>query len=262
MKKKCIKILYFIVLGFLLLSMYACDKKEGVNMQKLVTRQWLEQQYGITDEELTGVSIEEIVSQYNWTQEGVVNKFGDDKDVVLKNLYGFQALIEEEKELQEKKDAAGFKYMFQAGKCDGQLPDRSQLIRVGIKTTYDIGDYYCHYSVLVDYSEGKIYYGHGGNSDNQQDVIDSTLNAVYIYELTEEDTKFLRDAFTEKGLVTAYDEKEESGWHIALEYDNGEAYAYTMTNSHSDEEVLNMIKDYFRFWDESIYNEAVFKIWP
>lgn len=115
------------------------------------------------------------------------------------------------------------RYMFQGGKCKGDLPDNSQIKKIALsKHNKEGGDAYIWTVIYgeIDFEEAKSRYGtnSGGRLDN--------LTLSQEYDLTAEDMDRYRDAVNQKCLKDSLGNFSSGWWKIAIEYQDGKVYSY------------------------------------
>ena len=59
-----------------------------------VTREWIQEVYGFSDEDLEGVAVEEVAEALWWTRDEVQREFGSDSRGLLRNLKWGQKQLE------------------------------------------------------------------------------------------------------------------------------------------------------------------------
>ncbi|WP_455715895.1 hypothetical protein [Anaerosporobacter sp.] len=239
MKRKIICILIGVV--FLIVLLTACTvkkqeegKKEEVKKEEvkemdinedngtLATKEYLIDLFLITEEDLDGIPVDEILYYFKITVKNLNEIKEDMKEnaSIITNLKLLQKSMEEEKQIEKEYGTIDFTYILGAKEQEGEFPNIDSIHY--LVDSYNIGE--GGYSCVIDFEKNKVYYEPNTASAYRdiryaEKVIDLTP------ELKEEIIKEIEDAKLEEWdyEYDGYRGKggEECFWKFGVEFNDG-----------------------------------------
>ena len=145
------------IMSLLAAVMLMCPACSGIaaaeTLRTEVTREWIQEVYGFSDEDLEGVAVEEVAEALWWTRDEVQREFGSDSRGLLRNLKWGQKQLELHRTEHHYKESA---YDVIIGKrMQGKLPGFENLKRIDFRAECAEDGFFCKISGMLDMENRK-----------------------------------------------------------------------------------------------------------
>lgn len=217
----------------------ACDDVNAVNDSNTdnsqVTKEWIMEQYDISEGELSEFDVEMIADHENWKPRNVL-KFYRNKEEMLHGLNVVSEQISMEKN-NEPADLTA--YLWESSVCEGALPDNEKIVKAAFFRLYTDETAYVMLTAMMDTQTETICFSNINDVTRDAKLADETV------KLTAEEITELRQAVDYSTLKYRITDRDEGYWQIALEYDDGSVYSYLLSDFPEDEKTSKMLNAFF-----------------
>ncbi|WP_455715894.1 hypothetical protein [Anaerosporobacter sp.] len=197
------------------------NQQEGEE-DKLATKELLMEMFGVTEEDLEEIPVEDIISYFKITEGDLIiikDELINPTDVTNYLKLSLKEM-EEEIKIKEEYGTIDFTYILAAKEYEGELPNIDSIHY--LVDSYNIGD--GGYSCVIDFEKSKLYY----NPDNAG-IYDDIRYADKVIELTpemkEEIIKELEEANIGEWDYEYNGYRGEGGeeclWQFGVEFNDG-----------------------------------------
>ena len=223
-------IIFLLVVIVVLIGNYFESKGEIMKKSedKYVTKEYIMERYQITEEDIKGLDVEEILKRYPST----VDAFKDikSKDKVINNFMRFQKLINEREEDEKYLDEVSLTHLVHAEKKVEKFPDMNTVKYIA----YSNDNYELYtLSFLIDFEKNK-YYGATGTL-----AYLDYADAPTVINITDAGKRKIINALKEAKLEEWKQKCEvkeiESGWDMGIEFQDGTVVSFNSGGKIPDE---------------------------
>ena len=200
----------------------------------LVTRDYLEKTWGIVNEDLKNIDLDEVV----YYADLFVNRMDEDrtKEQILDDLSWYQEQLDYEKFLKENDKS----YLLEAELTEEPLPD-IKIIKYLLYERYSKGFGKSEtISILLDFQTNRQYCNY-----HQSLKSDYIIRDNYV-EFTDEEKNIIIDEFNNLGILDWYGRNNSKDkWKIGIEFEDGTVI--TMSGNTDDEEKPKNYDEFIQF---------------
>lgn len=236
------------IMSLLAAVMLMCPACSGIaaaeTLRTEVTREWIQEVYGFSDEDLEGVAVEEVAEALWWTRDEVQREFGSDSRGLLRNLKWGQKQLELHRTEHHYKESA---YDVIIGKrMQGKMPGFENLKRIDFRAECAEDGFFCKISGMLDMENRKICFSGIDMLDVCQVVGTDLPTAKYIeiYDVTDEEIEAVVSSLNWAWFRKPF-EINGGTWSAGFEFRDGSVYSFTLDDICAEPEELALIRLFF-----------------
>lgn len=215
----------------------------------MVTREWIMEQYGLTEEEVQGYDIDLMIKHgYLTTQEKMLRRLPTKEDF-LEVIQWYHDKAYEKEHADELKEANDFTYLLEG--TDDFPSSYDQIQYLGLESIWDDRqpgetDPTGKVSALFDFVEKKAYF-----KASQESVLDDIRNAQEVIDLTDEDIEKIFSLFDETNFSNWPSFKAEedvyNNWKYGIETKDGKVFSNMVENLPENDQGWKLFTELFGF---------------
>ncbi len=218
-------------------------------MSKEVSKEWIKNQFNLTDEDLKDINVEEVSTALWWTQEEVLNEFGNDGDA--KRLLAVLNSTQKQLNQPSNKKEGTYNSIFNVPSTD-ELPDLNTVKVIEFIGEISEDEYWNCVSGLLDINNNKIYYTVnndiailiGSDIEGVEDIIET-------YDISDDEINDIINSINKDYFIPR---NSSNVWTVVLEFNDGSVYRYSMNLEDNKDNKLSLLEKFFSKMNDKTAN--------